>query len=117
MFAGVMMLVGGVIAALEGISGIAADNIYVSTPQYVYRFSLTTWGWIHLVLGVLVAVIGGAVLAGQTWARWAGVVVVSLGLLAQFMYLPYYPLWAVVVIAIDIFVIWALSSPRDRTTR
>jgi hypothetical protein len=112
-FAGVMMMVSGVIAVLQGITGIVADAIYVNIPRYVYRFDLTAWGWIHLILGLLVAMVGTAVLAGAAWARWAGVALASLSLVAQFLYLPYYPLWALVVIAIDIFIIWALSRPRE----
>ncbi|WP_441247870.1 DUF7144 family membrane protein [Kitasatospora sp. McL0602] len=112
-FAGVMMLVDGVLGVLQGIMGLAKNHVYVSTPSYVFRFSLTTWGWIHLLLGALVALIGLAVLTGAAWARWTAVGLTALSVVAQFMFLPYYPLWSLVTLAIDVFVIWALSRYRD----
>ncbi|MCX4747618.1 hypothetical protein OG455_19200 [Kitasatospora sp. NBC_01287] len=113
MFAGVLMLVNGLLAVFQGIMGIAKDQVFVATPRYVFRFDLTSWGWIHLALGVLIALVGVGVLSGAGWARWTGVALTGLSLIAQFVFVPYYPLWSLVVIAIDVFIIWALVNYRE----
>ncbi|WTG93548.1 hypothetical protein OH807_07150 [Kitasatospora sp. NBC_01560] len=104
------MIFGGAIAVLEGISAIAKDDLFVRTANYTFKFSLTGWGWIHLILGILVLVAGFAVFYGAVWARAVGVVLVGLSLIANFLWLPYYPFWAIVLIAVDIFIIWALCA-------
>jgi hypothetical protein len=112
LFAGVMMVANGILSIFEGAVGVARDGVYASTANYTFKFDLTAWGWIHIAVGALVLLIGLGVIAGQRWARYAGIVVVSLSLFANFMFLPYYPLWALVVIAIDVFVLWALCTYR-----
>ncbi|MFD5696783.1 DUF7144 family membrane protein [Streptomyces lasiicapitis] len=110
MFAGVLMLVNGVLGVLAGITGIAKDDVYTRLGDYVYKFNLTTWGWIHLVLGVLIAVTGWGILKGAEWARAAGVGLAAVGMVAQFLWLPYTPLWALISLALSAFVIWALCT-------
>ncbi|NWF25378.1 hypothetical protein HW130_03715 [Streptomyces sp. PKU-EA00015] len=112
-FAGVLMLCGGVLAVLQGIAGIVEDDWYLTVGDYVYRVSLTGWGWIHLVIGLLVAVTGAGVLKGAEWARITGIVLASLSLVTQFLFLPYAPIWSVIMIALDVFVIWALAAYRS----
>lgn len=112
MFAGVLMIVGGVWGVLAGLAAILNDEVYVTTPQYVYSFDLTSWGWIHLILGALVAVAGVSVLQGTTWARAVGIGLASLSLLANFAFIPYYPVWSILIIALDTVVIWALATYR-----
>ena len=107
-FAGVLMIVVGIFGALEGLAAIIKDSFFVATPNYWINVDVTSWGWIHLVLGALVALVGFAVLAGQTWARVIGIILAALSAFANFMFMPYYPFWAILIIAIDIWVIWAL---------
>ncbi|MFD4143523.1 MULTISPECIES: hypothetical protein [unclassified Streptomyces] len=109
-FAGVLMLCSGVLAAIQGIAAIAEDDVYARIGDYVFKMNLTGWGWLHLILGIIVAVVGGGLLSNQPWARVVGIVVASLSLIAQFLFLPYLPIWSVVVMAIDVFIIWALAS-------
>ncbi|MFC8228498.1 hypothetical protein [Streptomyces sp. NPDC057287] len=116
-FAGVMMIFGGAMAIFEGISAIAKDDLFVTTSNYVFQFSLTGWGWVHLILGIVVLVAGCAVFTGALWARGVGVVLAGLLALANFLWLPYYPLWSIVLIAINVFVIWALCSGSHRDAR
>ncbi|WP_033218155.1 DUF7144 family membrane protein [Kitasatospora phosalacinea] len=113
LFAGVIMLVSGILEVFRGIMAIAEDDVFVTTPRYVFRFDLTSWGWIHLVIGALVALVGFFVIKGAAWARIIGIFLVSLGLIGNFLDLPYYPLWSVVIIALDVFVIWALAVYRE----
>ncbi|MFI9318179.1 hypothetical protein ACIGXI_00110 [Kitasatospora aureofaciens] len=107
-FAAIMLIAGGIMAIFEGIAGIAKDNLIVLTRHYVYSMNTTGWGWIHLILGVVLVLAGVALFSGAVWARAVGVVVAGLGMIANFLWLPYYPFWAVVLIALDVFVIWAL---------
>lgn len=114
-FAAVMMIFGGMLAVFEGIAAIARDNVFVSTGAYVYKFDLTSWGWIHLVIGVLVVLTGIALMSGAAWARFVGIFLAGMMMIANFMWIPYYPLWAIVLIAIDAFVIWALCTAGPRS--
>ncbi|NUR08672.1 MAG: hypothetical protein HOQ22_13640 [Nocardioidaceae bacterium] len=110
LFAGVWLTAVGLFQALEGISAIAKDTIYAKTPDYVFQFDVTTWGWIHLTIGVIALVVGVCLLLGQSWALVVGIIMATISALANFMYLPWYPLWALVIVALDIAVIWALST-------
>jgi hypothetical protein len=108
-FAGVLMIVAGAYHALAGIAALVNDRVYVRTPDYVYSFDLTGWGWAHLVLGLLVAIAGIAILQGQAWGRVVGIVLAALSLVANFLFIPYYPIWSLAIIALDIAIIWALA--------
>ncbi|MGW2299869.1 DUF7144 family membrane protein [Streptomyces sp. NPDC001809] len=119
LFAGVLMLVTGFMDVFQGIAGIAEDDVYTRVGDYVFKFDLTTWGWIHLILGVVLAIAGYGVLKGAEWGRVAGIALASLNILFQFLFLPYQPWWALFSMAISVFVIWALATDeaygRDET--
>ncbi|MFI9102980.1 hypothetical protein ACIGXA_20900 [Streptomyces fildesensis] len=115
-FAAIMMIFSGAMAILEGISAIAKDDLFVRTTNYTFQFNLTSWGWIHLILGIIVLLAGCALFSGALWARAVGVILVGLSLIANFMWVPYNPFWAIVLIAIDIFVIYALCTPARSGT-
>ncbi|MFI2642816.1 hypothetical protein [Streptomyces sp. NPDC018610] len=112
-FAGVVLLVDGLLDILKGITAIASDDIYGRINNYVYHFNLTGWGWILLILGVISVVTGLALLTDALWARVVGVFMASLSLIANFLWLPYLPLWALISIALDAWVIWALTAHRS----
>ncbi|MEV6833000.1 hypothetical protein AB0N17_00440 [Streptomyces sp. NPDC051133] len=107
-FAGVMLLLAGLLSVFRGIMAIAQDAVFVTTPNYVFKFDLTTWGWIHLVLGALAVIVSFGLFGPSMWARVAGVGIAGLVILANFLSLPYYPVWSVVMIALSGFIIWAL---------
>lgn len=104
------MLVTGIMDVFQGIAGIAEDDVYARVGDYVFKFNLTTWGWIHLILGIIVAIAGFGILKGAEWGRVAGISLASLNLLAQFLFIPYQPWWALFSMAISVFVIWALAT-------
>jgi hypothetical protein len=110
--AAVLMIFGGALAIFEGIAAIADDRVFSSTGQYSYEFSLNGWGITHIVLGSVIFVAGLALFTGAMWARVVGVVLAGLSMIANFMWLPYTPIWAVILIVIDGFIIWGLCSPR-----
>ena len=107
-FAGVLMIVSGVFGVISGLAALFENEIYVAAPRYVFAFDLTTWGWIHLLVGLLVIAAGAAVLSGRLWGRVVGIVLAALSMLANFLFVPYYPVWSLLVIALDVAVIWAL---------
>jgi hypothetical protein len=109
-FAGVMLATLGAFQALQGIAAIADDDLYVRGINYVYKFDLTAWGWIHLIIGLIAVVAGVGILAQQAWANAVGLVIAFLSALSSFAFLPYYPFWSIVILAFDIFVIWALCA-------
>ena len=109
-FAGVAMIVGGAFEALEGLAGIVNDKYLVVVPNYIYAFDLTVWGVIHLLVGLALVVIGVSLLRGQTWARVAGMIAAVVSAILNFVWLPISPLWAIVIIAVDMLVIWALAQ-------
>lgn len=112
-FAGVLLMISGIMNIFQGITAIAADDVYRQIGNYTFKFSTTSWGWIHLVLGILVAFVGWAAYTGATWARITGVVVVSLAMIGNFMWLPYQTWWALILIAIDGLALWSLIGRDD----
>ncbi|MGW5424721.1 DUF7144 family membrane protein [Streptomyces sp. NPDC003943] len=112
-FGGVLMLVTGVVDILQGIAGIASNDVYARLGDYVYKFSLTSWGVIHLCLGVVVAIAGIGILNGAEWGRVAGISLAALNIVAQFLFLPYQPWWALFSMAVSVFVIWALAADES----
>jgi len=109
-FAAVMMMMAGVFQALAGLVAIFQNEFYVATRNYLFQFDATTWGWIHLVVGLVVAFAGWGLLSGRTWARVVGITLALVSAIANFLFIPYYPFWALTVITLDIFVIWALTA-------
>ncbi len=109
-FAGCCLALLGAFQVVTGIAAIANDDVFVRTENYVFQFDLTTWGWIHLVVGALGILIGVSIVAGQSWAFVAGIVIAMLSALSSFTWMPYAPFWAIVILAFDILVIWALST-------
>ena len=114
LFAGVIMIMAGAGAAIAGIAAIAGDAAVFRTARggYIYALNLQAWGWIHLILGVGIAIAGGAVIANKLWAQIVGIALASLNLIANFLFLPYYPWSSSLIIALDVAIIWALAAHR-----
>jgi len=108
-FAGIMMVMGGIWWAIIGIVALANDTFYVVGEEYIFQFDVTTWGWTHLLLGIVAALAGVFLFGGAVWARTVGVIVAVLWALIAFAWLPWYPVWAILLIAVSVFVIWALT--------
>ena len=119
LFAAIMMIMAGVFQAISGLVGIFENEFYVATRNYLFQFDATTWGWIHLVVGLIVAFAGWGLLSGRTWARAVGITVALVSATANFLFIPYYPFWSLLIITLDIFVIWAIAAHggelRDRS--
>ena len=115
-FAGVIMIVAGAFQAVEGLAGIVHDQWLVALPNYIYAFDLTLWGWLHLLVGLALLAIGIFLLRGATWARVAGIIVAVISAILNFVWLPYSPWWALLLIGIDVLVIWALATYLSQPT-
>src|SRR6478609_6108387 len=104
LFAAVMMIMIGVFQAIQGVVALFNDTFYVAGEKWVFSFDVTAWGWIHLLGGAVLALAGFFLLQGAVWARVVGVGVAIISAVLNFMWLPYYPVWGIVVIAFDVFV-------------
>ena len=109
-FAATMLVIVGAFQFFQGIAAIAKGGFFVAGPNYAYAINTTAWGWIHLLIGAAIAVVGYFVFTGADWARGAGIALAAFSALSQFFFLPYYPLWSLLIIAVDVFVIWSLAT-------
>jgi hypothetical protein len=111
-FAGVLMIVAGAYEAFVGLVALFSNSFYLRTNSYVFKFDITGWGWVHVLIALVILAAGVGVLYGQLWARTVGIVVAGVSALANFLFIPYYPIWALAIIALDDVVIWALTNYR-----
>ena len=115
-FAGVLLIMLGVFDIIQGIVALANDEFFVIAEEWVFEFDVTTWGWIKIILGVVLLASGIGIFSGNVLARTVGVIIAGLTAIANFAWLPYYPFWSIIIIAICIAVIWALTAHgRDIT--
>jgi hypothetical protein len=110
MFAAIMLLIAGSFQILAGLAGLFENEFYVRTSNYFLEFDVSAWGWIHLVWGVLVLIAGLGLLRGSLWGRTLGVIGASVSALINFAFIPYYPVWSILIIAVDVGIIWALTA-------
>lgn len=108
-YAAVMMVVAGIWWIIAGIIAVVDKNFYVVTSNYVFKFDVTTWGWIHLGIGAIAVIAGFFLFTGTLWARIVGVIVATLAAVAAFAWIPYYPVMAIILVAVSAVVIWALT--------
>jgi hypothetical protein len=109
-FAAIMMIVGGSLNLLYGVIAAVNDDWVVFTNRANVYLDLSEWGWVHIILGGVVVLSGIGLLSGNILARAVAVLVASLSLIANFFFIPVYPLWALTVIVIDVLVIWAVTA-------
>lgn len=115
-FAAFTLIIVGFFHAITGFAAILGDDIFVATPNYIFQLNITTWGWVHMLVGLIVVAAGFALFSGAIWARTIGVILAVGSAIVNFAFLPYQPIWSTLIIAIDIAVIWALTAHgRDIT--
>ncbi len=108
-FAGVLMIMVGVFHAIQGLVALFNDEFYALGQEYIFQFDITAWGWIHLLLGVVIALAGFSLFRGALWARTVAVVVAAVSMVSSFAWLPHHPVWSILIIALDVAVIWAVT--------
>lgn len=119
--AGWLLMLGGLFSFFAGLAVVVRQAYFTSlagyttlSHNYAYHWNLGAWGWASLVLGIVVVAAGVCVLFRQEWARWAGVVLAVISGVGSFLFLPFFPVWSIIVIAVDVFIIWALVTARRR---
>ncbi len=115
-FTAIVMMIAGFYSIMTGLVALINDEFYVVGQEYIFKFDITLWGWIHVLLGLGIAVAGFGLFAGAVWARTIGVILAIVSAVANFMFIPQAPIWALSVIVLDLFIIWALTvHGRDIT--
>ena len=113
-FAASAAVVMGVWQIIMGIAAVADDGFFVVGPEYTYNLDTTAWGWIHIILGAVVLIVGFMLFSGSGFARAMGIFLACLVAINNFFFLPYYPLWSLIVIALAVFVMWSLAVADSR---
>ena len=99
-FAGAIMVLIGIFQAFAGLAAIFEDEFFVVAPNYIYDVDVTAFGWIHLILGAILVFADISIYSGAIWARSVGVLLAILSAVANFFFIPYYPVWSVLIIAL-----------------
>lgn len=112
-FAGFMLVLSGILQSLAGLTALLNDEYFVVTKRAILSIDITAWGWIHLVIGIIVLCAGVALFKGSTWARVVGVMVAIASFIAQFAFVSSYPIWSITAMVISLLVIYALTVHGD----
>jgi hypothetical protein len=112
--AATLMILTGLVNFFVGITGIIKGSFFTTVPNYAFYFSVRGRGWVDLVLGAVIFAAGVCVLLGMTWARVLGIVLAVFVAIANFLFLPFYPIWSIIVIALSVFIIWSLATGGRR---
>ena len=115
-FAVAIMLVLGVWQVLAGLTAVVRDGLYATAATYTFAFSTTAWGWLVVLLGLLIAGTGIAVLSGRTWGDTAAIALACLTMVVNFLLIPLYPVWSLSIIALGVTLMWALTTPGRTAT-
>jgi hypothetical protein len=115
--AAALLMLSGLLTFFAGITGVIKGGFYAHVANYPFTYSIRSWGITELVIGAVVFAVGLCLLLGMQWARYVAIVIAGLSAILNFMFLPFYPLWAIVVIAIDVFIIWECAREDPRTRR
>jgi hypothetical protein len=110
-FAASLLTLVGMFQIVTGLVAVFDDEFFVVARNYTFHLDTTVWGWIHLILGVVLLLTGFGLFRRSAWAGVAAIWLAMLSALLNFFSIPYYPVWAIVVIALDVWVIWALTRP------
>jgi hypothetical protein len=110
-FAATLALLVGTFQVLQGLVAVFNDDFYVVTRNYTFDLDTSAWGWIHLLIGLLMLGIGFGLFRGALWAVIGGLAIAMLSALSNFFFIPYYPIWALLLIALDVWIIWSLTRP------
>ena len=110
-FAATILMLVGIFQAIAGLVAIFDDEFYVVTRNYTFDLDVSAWGWIHLLIGLLLIAVSYGLFMRSSWAGVTAIMLASLSAVVNFFFIPYYPFWSLLVIALDIWVIWSLTRP------
>lgn len=109
-FAGILMIVDAIFQIITSLVALFNDELFVIGTQRLWVVDLTTWGWVHLLLGIILFFVGGAVMAGKMWGRVIGIILATLAMMVNFAFIPIYPLWSILMVVVSGLVIYALVA-------
>ena len=109
-FAGIMMIMLGGWWILAGLATLFEEEFFVVTQDWIFKFDITAWGWIHLILGIVIVAAAFALFTGAVWARTVGVILALIAGLVAVSWIPWYPVWGVLFVAAAVAVTWALTA-------
>jgi hypothetical protein len=110
LFAGCMMLMMACFDFFQGLAAVIKGDFYVVVPNYAFNVDTTAWGWIHMLLGIVVAAAGVFLFFGKMWARIIAIIVALVSAVVNFLSIPYYPIWSILIVVLDVLVIWAIAA-------
>jgi hypothetical protein len=110
-FAACVLTLVGALQVISGLAAIINDDFFVNVRNYSFDVDTSAWGWIHLLLGILLVVTGFGLFGRAAWAGITAIFLASLSAVANFFFIPYFPAWSILVIALDVWVIWSLTRP------
>jgi hypothetical protein len=110
-FAATMMVLIGSFQMLMGLVALINDDFFIVARHYTFDLDVTAWGWIHLVLGAAILATGFGLFTRSPWAGVTAIVLAAVSALENFFFIPYYPIWSLLLIGLDLWVIWALTRP------
>lgn len=108
-FAGFLMIVMGILQSIAGLTALLKNSYFLVRNDALVVFDYTTWGWIHLLLGIVILMAGTAVINGRTWGRVVAVILAIVSVIANFVFIQAYPIWSIIAITIDILIIYAIT--------
>ena len=110
-FAACVLAMIGCFQVIAGLTAILDDGFYVVAANYTFDLDPSAWGWVHLIVGLLLVATAAGLFNRSTWAGVTALVLAMLSAVINFFFIPYYPVWSIVVIALDVWVIWSLTRP------
>jgi hypothetical protein len=113
--AGALLFTSAVLTVLQGVQALVDHKPLIIGSNYVYKFSAIGWGWIHIAAGIVLGIVAVGLITGAVWARVTAIVMACISIVTMFMWLPYYPMWSIIVIALDVIIVWAVAT-WDTTT-
>ncbi len=115
-FASFMLLLGGVFQVIMGFTALLNDKFYVITANNLIAFDIKTWGWIQLLVGLFMVVVGVSLFTGRMWARVTAIILASLNFIGQFAFIGVYPWWSITAMILDVLIIYALTVHGDEVS-
>lgn len=109
-FAGAYMMLVGFFQMIFGFVALFNQNVLAVTSSNVWILDLSTWGWVHMLFGILMFFAGIALFSGKMWGQVVAVILAGLSAIANFAFIPAYPIWSIIIIAVDMFVIYAILT-------
>lgn len=109
LFAGCMMLLMAMFQFFEGLAAVIKGSFYVVVPNYAFNVDVTTWGWIQMLLSIVVAAAGVFLFVGKLWARIIAIIVALVSAVENFLSIPYQPIWSILMVVLSLLVIWAVA--------